>query len=144
MKANWFNPPLNRPFGGLAIIRVTVAILLFIHGAHGFAPGAISGFAGYLSSLGFPFGVALVWVIILLQITSSLALIFQRLVVPACMAHMLILLMGIGLIHASHGWFVVGPGKNGMEYSILLTACLFGVLWAYWPSTKVVNRPVVS
>jgi len=30
-------------------------------------------------------------------------------------------------------WFVVGPGEEGMEYSVLLIACFFSVLLAYWP-----------
>lgn len=140
MKSNWFNPPLSRAGDGISIVRVVVAVILLIHGAHGFTPGTITGFGGYLGSIGFPFGVALAWVIILVQITSSLALIIHRLVVPACIAHIIILGVGIGLIHASKGWFVVGPGKNGMEYSITLISCLFAVLWAYWPHVKKEGR----
>jgi putative oxidoreductase len=31
------------------------------------------------------------------------------------------------------GWFVVGGGRNGMEYSVVLIACLFAMHWSYWP-----------
>ena len=34
------------------------------------------------------------------------------------------LLMGIYLIHGRAGWFVVGAGRNGMEFSVLLILCL--------------------
>ena len=32
--------------------------------------------------------------------------------------------MGIVLVHAKSGWFVVGGGSNGAEYSVLLIPCL--------------------
>jgi putative oxidoreductase len=41
--------------------------------------------------------------------------------------------MGIWLVHAPLGWFVVGASTGGMEFSVTLVACLSGVLWAYWP-----------
>ena len=33
----------------------------------------------------------------------------------------------IVLVHAPAGWFVVGLGRNGAEYSVLLIACLLCV-----------------
>ena len=38
--------------------------------------------------------------------------------------------MGIVLVHAPSGWFVVGGGRNGMEYSVLLIAVLLAQAWA--------------
>jgi putative oxidoreductase len=34
------------------------------------------------------------------------------------------MLFGIYLVHLKHGWFVVGHGFNGMEYSVTLVAAL--------------------
>ena len=34
------------------------------------------------------------------------------------------LILGIALVHFPEGWFVVGGGRNGMEYSVLLILCL--------------------
>jgi putative oxidoreductase len=31
------------------------------------------------------------------------------------------------MVHAPEGWFVVGLGRNGAEYSVLLIACLMCV-----------------
>jgi putative oxidoreductase len=87
-------------------------------------------------------GVALAWAIVLLQLTCSLLLVFGKLVVPACIGHIAILGPGIALDHARKGWFVVGPGKGGMEYSVLLIACLIAVLYAYWPWQN--PRPVLK
>jgi uncharacterized membrane protein YphA (DoxX/SURF4 family) len=78
-------------------------------------------------------GVVVAWAIMIVQVSCSLALIFQRLIVPARIGHIVILGVGIGLVHASEGWFVVGPGRNGIEYIVLLIMCVFSVLWAYWP-----------
>jgi putative oxidoreductase len=140
MNRNWFSAPASNSAGGLDIVRISVALILIVHGTHGLLnPKATTGFGEYLGSIGFPFGVGLAWSIMVIQIACSIALIFRRLVVPACIGHITILGMGVALIHAPSGWFVVGPGKNGMEYSITLIACLFGVLWAYWPRQQSIS-----
>jgi putative oxidoreductase len=37
--------------------------------------------------------------------------------------------MGILLVHRHDGWFVVGGGRNGVEYSVLLIAVLLLQAW---------------
>ena len=134
MANKWLNSRPGNPTRGLDIVRITIAIILAVHGFHGlFNPKAMAGFGGYLSSIGFPFGVAFAWSVVFIQIISSAALIANRFVVAACIGHMVILGVGVFLEHARHGWFVVGAGRNGMEYSITLIACLFAILYAYWP-----------
>ena len=134
MIKTWFDALPGDASRGLDIVRVMTALNLMAHGVHGlFDPEGVRGFGSYLTSIGFPFGVGWVWAIIVIQISCSVALILRRLVIPACMGHLVILSAGICLDHARHGWFVVGPGENGMEYSVLLIACLVAVLWTYWP-----------
>lgn len=41
-----------------------------------------------------------------------------------------IYLCGLVLVHWPAGWFVVGLGRNGMEYSVPLIACLLGIAQA--------------
>jgi uncharacterized membrane protein YphA (DoxX/SURF4 family) len=41
---------------------------------------------------------------------------------------MIELAAGIALVHWPAGWFVVGAGRNGMEYSILLILCLAALI----------------
>ncbi len=48
----------------------------------------------------------------------------RRLVVPLSLGYSLIYLAGIVLVHAREGWFVVGHGRNGMEFSVLLIVSL--------------------
>ena len=133
MAQNWLTTPSSRPDSGLGIIRIAVALVLSVHSITRIIGGDVAGFGEFLGSIGFPLGVALAWFITLSTLASSVALIIQRLVVPACICHMVVLVMGIFLDHMHHGWFVVGGGRDGMEYSVVLIACLFAVLWSYWP-----------
>ena len=128
--------PSSRPDRSLDIIRIVVALVLSVHSIYRVVEGDVAGFGGYLSSIGFPLGVALAWLITLSTLASSVALVIGRLVVPACICHMIVLIMGIVLDHVHDGWFVVGGGRNGMEYSVLLIACLFAIGWSYWPQKK--------
>ena len=123
----------------LEFVRIASASILIIHPIGGLRdPAGLNGLGLYFSSIGFPFGVQFAWGSMFLQIASSLALIAGRFVVPACFGHMLVLATGIWLFHAPH-WFVVGPdnvvgpGKEGMEYSTLLIGCFVSILIAYWP-----------
>ena len=106
---------------GITLLRVTLAILMAIHGLYrALGEGHVAGFGGALTSWGFPLGVALAWGITLFEIVAAMALLAGRLVVPASIGLALELAAGIALVHAKEGWFVVGGGRNGMEYSVLL------------------------
>lgn len=124
---------------GLDVVRVASALILIIHPIGGLRnPAGLNDLGAYFGSIGFPFGVALVWSAMFLQIACCIALVARRLVVPACLGHILVLGTGIWLFHAPN-WFavgpdnVVGPGQEGMEYSVLLITCFLSVLLAYWP-----------
>src|SRR2546427_666662 len=112
MIKKWFYALPGDATRSLDIVRVMTALNLMAHGVHGlFDPEGVRGFGSFLSSIGFPFGVGWVWAIIVIQIACSVALILRRLVIPACIGHLVILIAGICLDHARHGWFVVGPGE---------------------------------
>jgi putative oxidoreductase len=119
---------------GIGIVRIGVALIILMHPLHGFFHAAnIPAFGGYLASLGYPFGTALAWTVLLVQTACSLALLGNRFVVPACIGHIVVVTFGLVHFHAPNGWYVVGPGTGGMEWAVILWSCLFGVLWAYWP-----------
>lgn len=42
------------------------------------------------------------------------------------------------MVHLPHGWFVVGSGSNGIEYSLLIIASLVAISWPQL-SNKFVN-----
>ena len=41
---------------------------------------------------------------------------------PACLGNMLVIVPGMWIAHDLR-WFVLGPGANGIEYSVLQTTC---------------------
>jgi len=117
------------------IVRVTVAVLLGIHGWHRAFSGTMPLFGDFLESHGLPAGEAVAWAITAFEIGASVLLAagrYVRFVVPG---FALILLGGIATVHASEGWFVVGAGRNGVEFSVLLLACL-AALWLAHPPPK--------
>jgi len=111
----------------ISIVRTAVAVLLFIHGATRAYKGEVAGFGGYLSSTGFPAGVALAWAITAFEIGGAICLLAGQLVRFVAPVFIAILAAGIALVHGKNGWFVVGGGVNGAEYNVLLICCLAAV-----------------
>ncbi len=90
--------------------------------------GSVVPFGGFLDSNGLPLGVALAWVITTFELVGSALLCTRRFVVIISMLFALELLMGIVLVHGPEGWFVVGAGRNGVEYSALLITGFLAVI----------------
>jgi putative oxidoreductase len=122
------NPNNTRP--ALVIVRVAVAGNLLIHGLFRLFTGGVYGFDEYLNSLDAPPFTA--WAITLFEISGAAGIIIGKWVTPLCILFCLELLIGIILVHFQEGWFVVGGGRNGMEYSVLLMLCFTATGIAYW------------
>jgi putative oxidoreductase len=120
----------------LTLVRVAVAVLLGIHGHYRLWTGGAWLFGEWLTSRGLPFGAGIAWAITLFEVAATAALAAGRLVVPACLGHAAILTAGIVMVHAPHGWWVVGPSRNGVEYSVLLLACLAAIGSAHWRTER--------
>lgn len=119
----------------LSIVRIATAILIFIHGAwraSHWDPN-VTGFGEWLGSLGFPEGFYWAAAVTIYELIAPLFILARRFVTLACLGHMGIVALGAVLVHYPDGWFVVGAGRNGMEYSVLLLACLAATAWAYAP-----------
>lgn len=120
----------DRARRALDILRVAVAFLLFIHGVTRITLGVVDDFGVFLGDVGLPLGVFLAWTVTVVEIAGGATLAAGRLVRPLCAWFTFELIVGILLVHAPHGWFVVGAGRNGMEFSFLLIAVLIAVAWA--------------
>lgn len=119
---------------GLDVVRIAVAILIFIHGAfRATNEGYVPGFGTWLETQGFPGGLYWAWAVTIYELVAPVLIIARRFVTLACLGHIGILALGAWLVHRPEGWFVVGGGRNGMEYSVLLIVCLGVVAWAYMP-----------
>lgn len=127
----------TRQHRALDIIRIVTASVLAIHSIYRIIKGDVPGFGQFLGSIGFPLGVALAWLITIGALAASIALIIKHFIIPACITHMFILIMGIFLDHIHDGWFVVGGGNNGMEYSVTLIASLSAIIFSSWPEKPV-------
>lgn len=118
----------------LDIVRIAVALLIFVHGAYrATGDGHVAGFGGWLETQGFPQGLYWAWAATVYELAAPLLILARRFVTVACLGHIGILALGLWLVHRPEGWFVVGGGRNGMEYSVLLIVCLAVVAWAHVP-----------
>ena len=115
------------PHAALSAIRVVAALMMWIHGLARLFAGGVVPFGGWLDSIGFPFGPAIAWGITAIEILAPPLLAAGFLVRPLALYFAAELMMGILLVHRHDGWFVVGLGRNGMEYSVLLIAVFLTV-----------------
>jgi putative oxidoreductase len=115
---------MGSPAPALTLLRAGTAILLIIHGVARAWLGIVDDFGGAFDAWGFPAGLALAWTITIVEIAGGALLAAGIFVLPLCAWFAFQLLMGIYLIHGRVGWFVVGAGRNGVEFSVLLILCL--------------------
>ena len=111
---------------GVTILRAAVASVFVIHGVTRFV-GGVDGLAGFLSSSGLPAGLAIAWTLTIVEIVGGLVFATGLAVRPLVLWFGVEIAMGILMVHGKEGWFVVGAGRNGSEYSVLILACLLVV-----------------
>jgi putative oxidoreductase len=108
------------------VLRLTLAAVFFMHGIPSIFTGAVNNFGNlYLNEVGFdPIGLPLAWMIKLSHVACAVLLILNRYIRVAALITIPILVAGIIMIHAAEGWFVVGAGRNGVEFNVLLIGVL--------------------
>jgi len=108
------------------VLRITLAAVFFMHGIPSIFTGAVNNFGNHhLNTVGFaPIGLPLAWAIKLSHVACAILLILNRYIRLAAIITIPILVAGIIMIHAAQGWFVVGEGRNGVEYNVLLIGVL--------------------
>ncbi|MFH6996334.1 DoxX family protein [Flavobacterium sp. FlaQc-57] len=116
---------------GTLLLRSAVAIILLTHSVFGMFNNGINDFGNlYLNQIGFaPFGVFLAWSIKLSHVVAAILLILSKYVKLAGFVTIFVLIMGIILVHFQEGWFVVGGGRNGVEYNFLLIIVLLAIMY---------------
>ena len=113
-------------FNNHFILRLAAATILIMHSIPGMFNNGINDFGNlYLNSIGFaPFGLYLAWAIKLSHVAMAAALLSGRFLKPLGWITISVLVMGIIMVHGREGWFVVGGGRNGMEFNFLLIAVM--------------------
>ncbi len=120
----------------LIIQRLLICGIIAAHGWARFLSDAVAPFGAWLDGQGFPMGTAIAYAITAIEIIGSAVLAVGIWVPYLSLTFAFIYVMGIILVHAPVGWFVVGLGRNGMEYSVLLVFCLLGFAYHSWPKIK--------
>ena len=122
---------INNSKVAYAILRYAIAIILLSHSVFGMFDGGINDFGNlYLNKVGFtPFGVAIAWSIKLSHVFCAILLVLNKYIRLACFASIFVLIMGIIMVHFKEGWFVVGGGRNGVEYNFVLICVLTAIVF---------------
>ena len=113
------------------LLRLAVAIILIMHSVPGMFNNGINEFGKfYLNEVGFsPFGVPLAWLIKISHVIYAILFLLNKFIKPAGIVTILILIIGIFMVHLKEGWFVVGGGRNGIEFNFLLICVLLTIMF---------------
>ena len=116
---------------GTLLLRIAVAVILLTHSVFGIFDNGINDFGNlYLNQIGFaPFGVFIAWSIKISHMIAAVLLVLNKYIKLAGFVTIFVLIMGIILVHFQEGWFVVGGGRNGVEYNFLLIIVLLAIMY---------------
>jgi putative oxidoreductase len=106
------------------VMRVTLGLIFVTHGAARIHYGSLGDFGAFLGASGLPAGPVLAWVVTIGELISGSLLAAGVAVRYAAVFHALVIVSGILLVHLPRGWFTVGHGSGGVEYSVLILAVL--------------------
>lgn len=120
---------ITRPTLGLDVLRLVLCAILFTHGAYRLYEGSTPILGEILEEKGFPFGVFLGYSVNTVETVGSLLLALRLFVLPVSFMLATIYITGVILFHRHNGFFVVGPGTGGWEFSAILITCLLVTAW---------------
>ena len=112
-------------------LRFPLIVILLMHSVLGMFNNGINDFGNlYLNEIGLaPFGVYLAWIIKLTHVVLAICLVFDKYTKLPIIVNIMVLIAGIFMIHIKEGWFVVGGGRNGVEFNFLL---IFVLLYLFF------------
>ena len=112
-------------------LRFSIAIILLAHSVPSFFDNSINDFGnGYLNQNGFaPFGVYLAWAIKISHVVAAVCLLTEKYIKLVSYLTIFILIMGIIMVHFKEGWYVVGGGRNGVEFNFLLIFAFLALIF---------------
>lgn len=124
---------------GLAILRVVLGVIFVAHGLPKLTEG-VEATAAMLGGIGVPAPMIAGWLVALLETLGGVALLIGFLVTPVALLLTLHMLMGIVLVHAANGFYVVWQGQGGIEFNLLLAASLLALIFCGPGLAAVDNR----
>lgn len=112
----------------LHAFRVGLCLLLIIHGVVRLLVGGVPHFGTYLNEEGIPAGTVIAYTLTFFEIIGGCLLAFRKFSKWIILVFMAEIILGLVMVHAKEGWFVVGYGRNGSEYSVLIIISLL-LVW---------------
>lgn len=115
----------------LSFLRIALIVIFLVHSLAGMFNNGINNFGNlYLNNVGFaPFGLPLAWAIKLSHIALAVSLLTDKFLKITTFITIIILVAGIFMVHLQDGWFVVGGGRNGIEFNFLLIMALLSIIY---------------
>ena len=113
----------------LIFLRTITALLMIIHGIARISYNIVDDFGIYLAEQGIRYGSLAAWGITIGELTFGAMIVFGFLIRYASLFFIITLISGLFMVHFNEGWFVVGLGRNGMEYSVLLISVFSYLAW---------------
>ncbi|MBK1896695.1 DoxX family protein [Chryseobacterium paridis] len=112
-------------------LRIALSVILLMHSVISIYSGDVNNFGlQYLNSIGFsPLGLYLAWSVKLTHLLSVPLLWMDKYLKTVAIANILIFIFGIIYVHWQDGWFVVGGGRNGVEFNFLLIFCFLNLIF---------------
>ena len=120
---------LPAPAQTVVIVRLIVCALVFIHGVYRALSGGYAPFGEWLTSQQVPFGPAVAIAVTAYEILAAPVLALGRFRRILSIGFILIYITGAIMVHLPNGWFVVGAGRNGVEYSVLVILLFWLAGW---------------
>ncbi|MFC7773155.1 DoxX family protein [Flavobacterium sp. GCM10027622] len=104
------------------LLRFGMAVVMFMHSVPSIVSGDVIAFGiEYLSPKGFGFlGLPVAIAVKLIHLFSIYTLLVNKHLKPTAILNILVLISGIVMVHAWEGWYVVGGGRNGIEFNFIL------------------------
>lgn len=117
----------TNPEIGLLILRVVLGVVFVAHGAPKLI-GGVEETAVMLGAIGVPVPTVAAWLVALLETLGGVGLLMGLLVTPVSLLLAVHLLLGIILVHAKNGFYVVWQGQGGVEFNLVLIAGLLALV----------------
>jgi|SRR4051812_6621227 len=113
------------------LLRLALAVIFAVHSVFTILDGSVNDFGRlYLDTVGFaPMGLYVAWAVKLTHLISVPLLLINKYIKPVGIANIFILIVGIFMVHLKEGWFVVGGGRNGVEFNFLLIFALLSIMF---------------
>jgi putative oxidoreductase len=113
------------------LLKISLIAIFLMHSIPSIVTGDVNNFGKmYLDPIGFaPVGLYLAWLIKLGHVALCISLLTNKFLKPVGLINISILLVGIFILHIKDGWYVVGGGRNGVEFNVLLIAALLTIMY---------------